>query len=177
MFEKIGVGESIYIRKMEESDTEKIVEWRNSEAVRPHFIYQKLFTKESHLEWIHTMVNTGKVVQFIICSLDTDEPMGSVYIRDIDLQHKKGEYGIFLAPTTMRGKGIGTQAARLAIEYGFSSLQLHRIFLRVFAENLQAIRSYEKAGFIKEAYLNDDVCIDGKYKDMVLMAIIQKDGR
>ncbi len=177
MFEKIGIGKTIYIRRMEEEDTDKIVEWRNSDAVRPHFIYQLLFTRESHLEWKHTMVDTRKVDQFIICSIDTDEPLGSVYIRDIDLQHKKGEYGIFLAPTTEKGKGIGTQAALLAISYAFTFLQLHRLYLRVFADNKQAIHSYENAGFEKEAYLKDDVCIDGKYKDIVLMAIIQKEER
>ena len=35
---------------------------------------------------------------------------------------------------------------------------------------MQAIRSYEKAGFVREAYLHDDVCIDGKFRDIVLMA-------
>lgn len=162
----------IYLRLMTYEDTENIVNWRNSDAVRKNFIYQALFTRESHENWIRTMVETGKVVQMIICENDTDRPVGSVYIRDIDKTHQKAEYGIFIGEPQARGKGYGTAAAQLMIKYCFEELQLHRLFLRVYAENIQAIRSYEKAGFVKEAHLREDVCIDGKYHDIVLMGIL-----
>ena len=58
------------------------------------------------------------------------------------------------------------------IRYAFEEMGLHRLFLRAFADNAQAIRSYEKAGFEREAYLRDDVCIDGRYRDIVLMGIL-----
>ena len=174
MVEPIYYGEKVYLRKMEDSDTVLIVSWRNSDAVRPHFIYQGLFTAESHRKWKETMVDQGKVDQFIICDIDTQKPLGSVYIRDIDTTHHKGEYGIFLAPDAPHGKGIGTETAKLAIQYAFEEKNLHRLFLRVYADNLQAIRSYEKAGFDKEAYLKDDVFVNGKYRDIIIMAIINK---
>lgn len=160
----------IYLRLMTVEDTDMIIAWRNSDAVRKNFIYQELFTREGHLNWIRTMVDTGRVVQMIICMVDSDKPVGSVYIRDIDLQHRKAEYGIFIGEESARGKGIGTQAASMMLQYCFEELKLHRVFLRAFADNMQAIRSYEKAGFVREAYLHDDVCIDGKFRDIVLMA-------
>lgn len=174
---KVIENEKIYLRKMEYSDTENIVKWRNSDFVREHFIYQALFTKESHENWIRTMVETGKVDQLIICLQPEREgeeglAVGSVYIRDIDHIHNKAEYGIFIGEEDARGKGIGSMAASLMIEYCFKQLKLHRLFLRVFADNQQAIRSYEKAGFIKEAYLKDDVRIQGQYRDIVLMGIL-----
>lgn len=75
---------------------------------------------------------------------DGDVPVGSVYIRDIDTTHHKGEYGIFIGEAEARGKGIGTRAAKLMTAYAFRELSLHRLFLRVFADNVRAIRSYEK---------------------------------
>ncbi len=45
--------------------------------------------------------------------------------------------------------------------------------LRVLAENIPAIKSYEKAGFVREAYLKDEVFLDGQYKDVVYMAVIK----
>lgn len=171
---KVIENQTIYLRKMEYADTDNIVKWRNSDFVREHFIYQELFTKESHENWIHTMVETGKVDQLIICIKGEKEDIavGSVYIRDIDRTHNKAEYGIFIGEESARGKGIGSMAATLMIEYCFKQLKLHRLFLRVFADNKQAIRSYEKAGFRKEAYLKDDVRIQGEYRDIVLMGII-----
>lgn len=162
----------IYLRDMTLEDTDLIVKWRNSDGVRKHFIYQALFTKEGHEQWVHTMVETGKVVQLIICEADSDKPVGSVYIRDIEKQHNKGEYGIFIGEEEARGRGLGTAAARLMIHYAFEELGLHRLFLRVYADNMRAIGSYEKAGFVREAYLKDDVCINGEYRDIVLMAVL-----
>lgn len=164
----------IYLRLMSYNDTEKIVAWRNSDSVRKRFIYQGLFTKESHENWIKTMVETGKVVQMIICEIDTDRAVGSVYVRDIDRTHHKAEYGIFIGEKDARGRGYGTAAAKLMTRYCFEELDLHRLFLRVYAENERAIRSYEKAGFVKEAHLRDDVYIDGEYRDIVLMGILRE---
>ena len=167
-----GVG--IYLRHITMEDTDLIIKWRNCDEVRTHFIYQELFTKEGHEKWIHSMIETGLAVQMIICKIEGDIPLGSVYIRDIDHHHRKGEYGIFIGETVARGQGIGTAAAELMIKYAFQELSLHRLFLRVHGDNIQAIRSYEKAGFIKEAYLRDDVYINGEYKDIVLMAILNE---
>ena len=165
-------GNDIYLRPMAAEDTDLIIAWRNSDDVRKNFIYQKPFTREGHLNWIKDMIDTGKAVQMIICMKKENVPVGSVYVRDIDRQHKKGEYGIFIGESFARGRGVGTQAAGLMIRYCFDELGLHRLFLRAYADNLQAIRSYEKAGFVKEAYLHDDVCIDGRYRDIVLMAVL-----
>ena len=164
----------IYLRAMTVEDTDNIVAWRNQASVRKNFIYQELFTVEGHLRWIREMVDTGKVVQFIICDLATDQALGSVYVRDIDRTHHKAEYGIFLGEDSARGRGVGTAAAKLMLRYCFEELGLHRVYLRAFADNIAAIRSYEKAGFVKEAVLRDDVCIDGVFRDIVWMAIVKE---
>lgn len=162
----------IYLRLMTYDDTDHIIAWRNSDAVRRNFIYQKLFTRESHENWIHTHIETGDAVQTIICTIDGDTPLGSVYLRDIDRTHHKAEYGIFLGVDSARGHGIGTAAARLMLRYAFAELELHRVYLRALSENQQAIRSYEKAGFVKEGLLREDVCIDGVYRDIQWMAAL-----
>jgi diamine N-acetyltransferase len=161
----------IYLRLMEDGDAGLIVKWRNSEEVRSRFIYRELFTEEGHRQWVQTMIETGKAVQMMICDMETDKPLGSVYIRDIDRSHKKGEYGIFIGEGEARGRGVGTGAAVLMLRYAFTVLHLHKVYLRVFADNLAAIRSYEKAGFAREGYLRDEVCIDGVYRNMLWMAV------
>ena len=70
----------VHLRLMTDRDTGKIIEWRNKDFVRKNFIYQKPFTEESHLKWIREQVETGHVVQFIICLSDERE-IGSVYFR------------------------------------------------------------------------------------------------
>ncbi len=167
----------IYLRLMTREDTDNIIKWRNNDEVRSQFIYQKLFTRESHEKWIETMIETGKVVQMIIVLNEGDRPIGSVYVRDIDMEHKKAEYGVFIGEMDCLGKGYGTEAAELMREYAFGFLGLHKLMLRVYADNERAIKSYEKAGFIREAYLKDDVFVQGKYRDIVLMAVFNEEDK
>ena len=140
-------GKKVRLRLMTNEDTDRIVFWRNQPRVWQNFIYQKPFTKEGHEEWIRTMVDTGKVVQFIMEELPDGRPVGSVYLRDINADSRKAEYGIFIGEEDALGKGYATQAARLMISYAFEELALHTVFLRVFADNAGARRSYERAGF------------------------------
>lgn len=162
----------IFLRPMTEFDTDSIIAWRNQKDVRENFIYRELFTREGHENWVKTMIHTGRVVQMMICDLASEQPFGSVYIRDIDRGHKKAEYGIFIGVPQARGRGIGTAAAKLMLRYCFEEEGLHRIYLRALAGNRQAIRSYEKAGFVQEGCLKDDVYIDGEYYDIVWMAVV-----
>ena len=168
-------GQKIRLRMMGSEDTEAIVRWRNNPRVQKNFIYQKPFTKEGHEHWIKTMVEPGKVVQFIIEDLESERPVGSVYFRDIDRDYEKAEYGIFIGEDDAVGKGFGSEAAHLAVDYGFKELGLHKIFLRAFADNQAAIRSYEKAGFVQEGYFKDEVRIDGQFRDLVFMAVLNPD--
>lgn len=171
MDEKAG----ICLRRMSPEDTDLIIKWRNSDSVRKNFIYQEPFTREGHENWTRTMIDTGRAVQMMICEAGKGTPLGSVYIRDIDRTHNKAEYGIFIGEDAARGMGIGTAAAKLMLRYCFEEEGLHRIYLRALADNGQAIRSYKKAGFQKEACLRDDVRIDGTYRDIVWMAILRTD--
>ena len=74
-------------------------------------------------------------------------------------------------------KGYGTEAARLIIGYGFNTLNLHRIYLRVFAYNKRGQRAYEKLGFVKEGVAREDHFFDGQYYDATTMSILENEWR
>ncbi len=162
-------GEKTYLRKINKEDTSNIIRWRNSSNVKKYFFIQDDLTKEQHYWWLENKVNTGEVAQFIIVDKETNSDVGTVFLKDIDKKNMKAEYGIFIGDEKARGKGIGTEAAKLICSYGFKDLCLHRIFLRVFAGNTQAKNSYIKAGFKEEAVLRDDVCINNKFYDVIIM--------
>lgn len=156
---------------MEIGDTDHIVAWRNNPRVRNNFIYQKPFTAQGHLQWLRTQVETGHVVQFIICEKSSGRPVGSVYFRDIDRKKGCAEYGIFIGEDDAVGRGYGTQAAELALAYAFKELELQSVFLRVFADNMQARRSYEKAGFRLQEDRQEEVVTGGEARTVIFMEI------
>ena len=165
-------GDKIYLLPISKKDTENVIRWRNEPFVQDKFIYREKFTKESHEKWLETMVDTGKVTQFIIYTKSEKKPIGSVYLRDINPQNKKAEFGIFIGELEYLGKGFGNEAAKLVLNYAFHILCLHKVMLRVFASNKRAIRSYEKAGFVQEGYFKDEVKIGNEYYDIIFMAIL-----
>lgn len=165
--------EKIYLREISSLDTDNIIKWRNSPHVKQNFIYQKDLTREEHEFWLKTKVESGKVQQFIIVEKESNVPIGSVYLRDIDYNNSKAEFGIFIGEKIGLNKGYGTLAAKIIIKYGFNQLELNKIFLRVFEYNVHAIRSYEKVGFIKEGLFKQDVCIDNKFYNIIFMGILK----
>lgn len=167
-------GECVVLRPITDADTDHIVNWRNTPSVMQNFIFRQKFTPEMHRNWLATKVATGQVVQYIIEEKATGRPVGSVYYRDVDHGNHSAEYGIFIGEPDARGKGFGTETARLFTEFGFRQLGLHRISLRLLAENLPARRSYEKAGFVLEGTFRDMVLLDGRYRDVVFMARLAK---
>ena len=164
----------IYLRQLNISDTDKIITWRNTPRVRDNFIYRKPFTREGHLNWIHTQIDPGHVVQFMICETTSDRAVGSVYFRDIDREKGLAEYGIFIGEEDALGKGYATEAAKMALSYAFENLALNLVFLRVFADNTSARRSYEKAGFHLIEGKTEDIETDEGVRKMVFY-MIEKD--
>lgn len=166
-------GEKVVLRPITPEDTDRIVKWRNTPSVRQNFIFRQTFTREMHQGWMKNKVASGQVVQYIILTAEGKKPVGSVYFRDLDPENASAEYGIFIGEESARGQGIGTETARLFVKYGLEVLGLHRISLRLLEGNEAAYRSYEKAGFVKEGTFRDMVRLDGKYRNVVFMAVLK----
>jgi RimJ/RimL family protein N-acetyltransferase len=64
---------------------------------------------------------------------------------------------------------------RLMLQHGFDTLNLNRIFLRVYSNNLRAIRCYEKAGFVQEGCMRQAHYQDGNYLDILLMSVLHSE--
>lgn len=167
-------GEKVLLRPIRMDDTNLIVTWRNNPEVKRNFIFREVFTPEMHRHWMETKVASGEVIQYIIENRADKQPIGSVYYRDINQEYASAEYGIFIGADAARGKGLGTEAAKIFLEFGRSALHLHRISLRVLKENRSAIESYKKAGFVEEGIFRDMVKLDGQYHDVVFMAVIEE---
>lgn len=164
------IGNKIVLIPITKEYTELIVKWRNNERVYNNFIFSEKFTTQMHDKWMDTKVKSGEVVQFIIAVKENNKPIGSVYFRDIDKEKSIAEYGIFIGEDMEVGKGYGTEAANLALEYAFCELKLDSVFLRVFADNKAAISSYKTAGFVQTEYREKEIEKNGVARDLIFMS-------
>ncbi len=169
-------GDKLSLRPITDADTDDIVRWRNDPEVWRYFLFREPFTPEMHRAWLRDKVAAGRVVQYIITERESGRSVGSVYFRDVDRKNESAEYGIFIGEADARGRGIGTETARLFTDFGLNVLRLHRISLKVLGDNEIARRSYEKAGFVFEGRFRDFVKLDGVFTDVVFMAKFAGEG-
>lgn len=171
MDNKVIVGDKTYIRPITYDDTALIVKWRNQDNVRRYFFYREDFTEEIHLNWMKNKVETGEVVQFIVCLKASDEPIGCTYLRDIDMNNKSAEYGVFIGEEGYRGQGIGKEILGLTMRYSWEVLGLEILNARAIATNQASVQSFLHSGFKIVETVKDEACSDGTYVDMVFMSI------
>ncbi len=165
----------VTLRTIELGDTDNIVKWRNVDSVKKYLYTQDELTAEQHIAYYERCVKSGKCAQFIISVRDDEryKDIGTVFIKNIDHKNHSGEYGIFIGEESARGRGYGKEATKLILRYAFGELKLHRIFLTVMCDNLQAISAYEKSGFVMEGIMREEYLRSDGYIDIIIMSILK----
>ena len=171
------LGEKVYLRPLEKKDlNERYLSWLNDPEVTRYLETGIFPSTMDQLEKYYQQVSgSSSQVILAIIDKDSDEHIGNVKLGPINWVHRKAAFGIMIGEKKFWAKGFGTEATRLIIEYGFFRLNLHRIYLGVFAEHKGAIRSYEKVGFKIEGCMREDLFQDGQYKDHLWMGLLRSE--
>jgi RimJ/RimL family protein N-acetyltransferase len=116
----------------------------------------------------------GKTLfSFNIMRIEDAKLVGAVDLRDIDRENGSAEVAIFVGDPSLFGRGLGTDALRCVLDFGFGEQRLERIQLHVFDYNTRAKRSYEKAGFQTDAVLRRARFHRGAHHDVLVMSILR----
>ncbi|BBU83786.1 spermidine N1-acetyltransferase [Escherichia coli] len=94
------------------------------------------------------------------------------YVHQLDNNASVMRYFLIISPE-YQGKGLATRAAKLAMDYGFTVLNLYKLYLIVDKENEKAIHIYRKLGFTVEGELMHEFFINGQYRNAIRMCIFQ----
>ncbi len=97
--------------------------------------------------WYERAVRSESRVDFMIYEWAGWRPVGSAELFHIDYRNGRAEFGIFIGEADARGKGFGTEATRLMLDYAFTALGLVNVGLTVAEWNIAGQRAYTKAGF------------------------------
>ncbi len=108
-------------------------------------------------------------VSFLIYERATGTAIGTAGLQRIDEANRTAMFGIGITDPDARGKGYGTETARLILDYAFTALGLHSVFLGVVSSNVGAIRAYQKAGFREAGRRRQCWRIGDRWYDQVMM--------
>lgn len=112
---------------------------------------------------------------FHLRTLDEDRLIGFVVLFNIKWPSGACELSIGIGDADYRGKGCGSEALRLVLNYAFNELNLYRVGLNVLEYNAAAIKAYERAGFVREGARRKAVQREGKRYDLVQYGILREE--
>jgi [ribosomal protein S5]-alanine N-acetyltransferase len=116
-------------------------------------------------------VDRSNILFWAIVDKATDKHIGNLKIDPVNKRHGFAEYGILLGDKMYHGKGYAREASELAIRYCFDELQLRKITLGVVAQNIAAVKLYEKMGFVTEGTYREHGYYNNQWCDVLRMAL------
>ncbi|KAE9403816.1 acyl-CoA N-acyltransferase [Gymnopus androsaceus JB14] len=165
----------LQLRAVREADFEKLrVLWNDPRA-------QKMRTRDFVVplgdkkfdEMLRARLSSS-LLYVIIETKDSHEFVGITSLFNLQQKNRDAMLGLALVHEFW-GRGYGGEVVRFIVDYAFEQLALHRVTLDVYGNNAAAIRVYNKVGFIQEGVQRKANWIDGKWQDVILMAVLDED--
>jgi len=170
------IGEQIYLRPLQRDDlNERYLTWLNDPEIN-RYLETGIFpsTQEDLEHFYERVMGSPNAVMLAIIEKSSDRHIGNIKLEPIHWVHRWATLGILIGEKDCWGKGYGVEAVRLMVKYAFERLNLQKVDLGVIADNIRAVKAYEKVGFIVEGRLKRHVFLDGKYVDVLKMAIFRE---
>jgi RimJ/RimL family protein N-acetyltransferase len=172
-------GERIRLRAMTREDLPLFTAWLNDPEVIQGLMQHLPFALEEEERWYEKMLDLPRVEHPLVIEIPSEtkgwETIGNCSLMNVDWRVRQAEFGIVIGAKQHWNKGYGTESLRLVLRHAFETLNLNRVYLRVFENNSRAIRSYEKAGLQIEGRMRQGHYKQGQYVDVIFMSILRSE--
>lgn len=162
-------GKYVEIRGIAKEDAPLIYEWVNREDLRDLTGTLYPVSEYEHEKWIQNVTLAQDKKLFAVYR--DNRCIGTIGLKFIDHINSNAELFISLGDTSI--PGIGTDAVSTLVDYCFTHLNFHKIYLHVFESNKRAISCYKNAGFTVEGELKDQHFSNGTYESVLIMSKIR----
>jgi RimJ/RimL family protein N-acetyltransferase len=176
----VMIGERVYLRAFEVDDATAMAEATHYEVEtfmdRGRDLTSPL-SYESMIRGLHEGVDPPDSCAFAICLVEDDRCIGLVDLEGIDLINRGAETGTWIHDPDCRGKGYGTEAKHLLLEYCFDRLHLERVRAWVFESNPRSAAALVKQGYRAAGRLKYHDVKDGRFQDMLAFDLTSDEWR
>lgn len=138
---------------------------------------KSIFNRDGIKKYVENIVLDNSRMDFLIFTNKGEKLVGEVVIQDIDSDNRSAGIRIAVDKEEDFGKGYGTEALIIAMNYAFGMRNLHRLDLEVLNINKRAYHVYENVGFKKEGIKRDACYFNHKYYDLIFMSILEEEFR
>lgn len=176
MVKSLFCGDLVRLTAPRPEDHEIMAHWtEDAEYTRQlDTSYAKPSSRSELDEQLQGFLRGGAII-FYLRTVAEDRFIGFVALHDIEWNNQVCTLSVGIGDPDFRGKGFGSDALRLVLNYAFNELNLYRVGLDVIGDNARAIHAYEKAGFKREGAWRGAVKRDGQRVDRVSMGILREE--
>lgn len=173
------ISERIRLRAAEKEEIKLFLHWINDPEVTENLTLIYPMSQFEEDRWYEQMMTLPLAEHVMVIDIQDESqpggyrPIGTTQFHNLDWRCRSAEVGIMIGEKDFWNQGYGTETMKLMLKHGFESLNLHRIWLRVYAKNKRGIRAYEKAGYQYEGKFRDGHYQHGQYYDLLFMSILR----
>jgi ribosomal-protein-alanine N-acetyltransferase len=171
-------GERIYLRALSSQDlSPTYMQWLNDAEVCRHNSHAVFPNDEERMQRFLQNTRSSSNSQVVLAIIDkqTDKHIGNLSLQNINWISRNAEFAILLGDKEFWGKGIGEEAAKLVVAYGFERLNLHRIYCGTLAGNKGMQKLAQKLKMEQEGVRREAIFKEGKYEDIVEFGVLKND--
>ncbi len=170
-------GKKIYLREVRLSDVnEEYYRWMNDSEITRHL--ESRFhpnSLESLREYVSEKLRDQNNMFLAVILKDGDRHIGNIKLGPINWIHRLADVALLIGAKDCWGKGYGTEAIRLIVNFAFRELNLHKLTAGHYIANAGSGKAYAKNGFVVEGTRRRHRFCDGVYVDTVLMGLLSDD--
>ena len=165
---------SIVMRPVEESDIPYLYKWINDPKVRQYLNAYMPMTMTDEQSWYESL--TSRKPKDIILMIEVDgTPIGNMGIHGINMQNGTATTGAIIGEKEYWGKGYGSDAKMILLDYAFNTLNLRKIYSTVIAFNERSLKYSLKCGYKEEGRRKLHHYKKGQYWDDIQLAVFKED--
>lgn len=171
-------SKKIILRPVQESDLPYFVRWLNDQETTKYLLTYLPIMEVGEKEWfekLHKNKNSDIVLTLVVLVGDEWKVAGSMGLHRINWKDGTATTGAFIGEEEFRGKGYGTEAKMLLLNYAFNTLNLRKICSSVKSFNGRSKRYNEKCGYKVEGVRKEQFYHDGCYCDEIMLAVFKTD--
>jgi len=160
----------IDLRDVGREDAERLFLWRREREV-DRWMYQAPPSDYAmHQAWLEGFLDDPDRVGWII--EENGRPCGFLMLKGVADTQQRAQWGWYIGEADARGRGAGRAAQALGLDRAFFDYGLQKVWSEVLADNEAALKAQAAAGFRREGYLRRHAFKDGRFHDVVLLAIL-----
>jgi ribosomal-protein-alanine N-acetyltransferase len=161
-------GKNVNLRAIEREDLPLLTEWSNNPEYLGEFVW---LPQQSRAEWEKRYDSLTSDTKWFFVEKKDGTKIGTMFHWHIgDLM----EISCILT-SDERGKGYGTEATKLFVDYLFLSRDLIRIQAHTDEGNHVSQKVLENVGFKKEGIIRKSVFARGEWRDRTLFSILREE--